>query len=73
MIGLIERARRIARLRAVLASRRIAEAAREALPDDIVVESDGERVTLSGRRIGARAIDDPRLRSLAALAREAGR
>lgn len=61
-MGLVEQGERIAAVRLREAIERLAVAARESVPADVVVERSEDGITLEGRRLKVRAMNDPRLR-----------
>jgi hypothetical protein len=67
---LIERAALIGAARAARRRERLAARMREAAPEGVAVQEEGQAVVLSGRRLGRRIADDPELRWLVAEARD---
>lgn len=69
METMMARVRRLAEARAGRLADALAEAAARELPGDVRVTREGAGIVMAGRGLMRRMLVDPRLRSLAALAR----
>jgi len=68
--GVLRHGERVGAKAVAAAAERLTEAAQDQVPRDVRVAREGTDVVLSGRRLRARSLDDPRLRGLGLLAKD---